>query len=518
MRAPRGELHTVGRWLEERTRLQPEQVALEFEDDVLSYEELLSRAEGLSHQLGRIGLGPGDAVATLCENRPEQVALLFACALSRLALAPLNWRLAPAELAEQLDILAPKLLLASPALRDKAMEAVTLERGGKPPPPVEDLLAAGESAPAGEVVLPGARDDDPLLVIFTSGSTGRAKGAVLSHSNCFWTNLSLDATVPLGSDDVVLQVLPQCHVGGWNVQPLQALWKGPRLVLEPRFDAARALRKIAEKGVTTMMGVPTTYLMMAEEASFEAADLSSLRRVIVGGAAMPVPLLEAWQARGVQIVQGYGLTEAAPNVLCLPPDKARQKNGWAGKPYLYVEVALRPSGGGPFLEGPGQGEICVRGPNVFAGYLEDAQATSRVLDGEGWLRTGDLAERDEDGFYRIMGRSVEMFVSGGENVYPAEVENVLSGYEGVVEAAVLGVPHPRWGETGLAFVVPRAPALSADELERHCRRLLAAYKVPRLYVFVEELPRMSTGKLDRASLKARALLAARGEGSGDEPR
>lgn len=503
-------LHTIGRWVSERARLHPDRVAVESGGQSLTYRQLDDAACVVADGLAGRGLATGDRVATVCENHLEQLVLLLACARSRLALAPLNWRLAPRELALQLAVLEPAALWCSADFADKAGEALrglSAQRGPLRPEPIEELLSATRRSAE---PLPEPTDDDPLLVIFTSGSTGRPKGAVLTQANCFWTNLSLDGTVPLRADDVVLQVLPQCHVGGWNVQPLQALFKGARLLIEPRFDAGRALDTIARNKVTTMMGVPTTYLMIAEHPDFAAADLSSLRTVIVGGAAMPVALIERYERRGVEIVQGYGLTEAAPNVLCLPPEDAVRHAGSAGKPYLFVDVRLRDPASRAVVAGAGSGEICVRGPNVFRGYLADDEATAAAFDEDGWLVTGDLAERDGDGYYTIRGRSVEMFVSGGENVYPGEIEAVLAEHDAVVECAVIGVPHPRWGETALAFVVVRRPT-GDDELEAHCRERLAGYKVPREFRFVTALPKSSTGKVDRRELKAEAA-ANRGEG------
>lgn len=506
------DLHTLGRVVTERARLHPDRVAVEFEGLSLTYGELATAAGGLACRLRERGLRRHDRIATVSENRPEQIVLFFACALSGIALAPLNWRLSPFELAAQLEILRPSLLFAGPGDDETARAAVKeafspKAAAGVQPEPLAGLGLHLPPARGEHVVLPAVHDDDPLLIVFTSGSTGTAKGAVLTHANCFWTNLSLDGTVSLCDDDVVVQVLPQCHVGGWNVQPLQALFKGATLVLEPRFDPSAVLARIASRGVTTMMGVPTTYLLLAEDPSFAKSDLSSLRTAVVGGAAMPVSLLTTWQQRGVDIVQGYGLTEAAPNVLCLPPEEARRRSGSAGKPYLYVEVALRQAGGSGFLDGAGTGEICVRGPNVFAGYYENPAATAAVIDKDGWLSTGDLAERDAEGYYTIRGRTVEMYVSGGENVYPAEVENALVTHDGVVEAAVIGVPDHRFGECGLAFVVARGAGPREAELKDHVRRLLAGFKVPRHYCFVDELPRTSTGKVDRRRLQREAASA-----------
>lgn len=365
------------------------------------------------------------------------------------------------------------------------------------PVPVEPLTRAGLDALHGVGEVPEPPDDAGLLLVYTSGTTGRPKGAVLTHANCFWTNLSLDRGCELRADDVVLQVLPQFHVGGWNVQPLLAWWKGATVVLEPDFDPGRALRLIAGHHVTTMMGVPATYLFMARHPDFAAADLSSLRCAVVGGAPMPEPLLHTWLANGVRVIQGYGLTEAAPNVLCLPADEVADRIGWAGRPYPHVEVALLGPDGERFA-GPGRGELVVRGPNVFAGYWRNPAATEAAVP-DGWLRTGDVAERDAAGCYRIRDRVKDMYVSGGENVYPAEVESVLAAVPGVAEVAVVGVPDDRWGEVGCAFVVGDVPA---ETLLAHCREHLAGFKVPRHVRHVPELPRSAVGKTLKTALRA----------------
>ncbi|MDA8285370.1 MAG: AMP-binding protein [Actinomycetota bacterium] len=528
--------HTVGRWLLSRAELAPGRVAIDFADRRITYEELAAAALRQADSLVRAGLQPGDRVATLTRNSPEQVALLFACALTRTILVPLNWRLTTPELAYQLGDAVPSLLFAEDDFRDageaaaRAATSARVEalqpvenpplgpdpRGGRREG-AEDSGRTGVARPAGSSTVPAlqggpARDEDPLLIIYTSGTTGRPRGAVLTHANCFWTNLSLDRTAGLYDDDVVLQVLPQCHVGGWNVQPLLAWWKGATVVLEQSFDPGRVLDVIAAKRVTTMMGVPATYLFLTQERGFADADLSSLRQVIVGGAPMPTAQLDTWVERGVTVLQGYGLTEAAPNVLCVPAEDATRKSGSAGKPYLHVDVALRPldvdtpaPGAGPYLvKGAGTGELLVAGPNVFAGYWQNPAATAAVRY-RGWLVTGDIAERDADGFYWIRGRLKDMYISGGENVYPAEVEDVLAGHDAVVEAAVVGIPDERWGEVGCAFVVlVRGSTIGAEELRTHCRALLASYKVPRQFRVVDELPRLATGKLDKVRLAALA--------------
>ncbi|CAN5737338.1 long-chain fatty acid--CoA ligase [soil metagenome] len=485
-------VHTIGRWLSDRARNTPSRVAIDFADERTTYGKLAQRSARMAVALTARGVVRGDRIATLTANSPDHVALLFACARLGAALQPLNWRLAPAEIRYQLDDAESALLAVSDEYADLAAEA-----GGPIPRSSFPELDADGVPPETEV-----RDDDSLLLSYTSGTTGKQKGAVLTHANCFWANLCFDRTSAIADDDVVLQVLPQFHSGGWNVQPLLAWWKGATVVLEPSFEPDRALRLIEEKRITTMMGVPATYLFIAEQPAFAETDLSSLRLAVVGGAPMPESLLQRWHDRGIGIVQGYGLTEAAPNVLCLPPEDAARKLGSSGKPYPHVDVALRDPETGSLLDGPGTGELVVKGPNVFAGYWRNPEATAAAF-ADGWLLTGDLAERDDEGYYRIAGRLKDLVISGGENIYPAEIEDVLHGHPAVAEAAVVGVPDKRWGEVCLAFVGLRAGAeASEEELLEWCRARLARFKVPKEVRFVDELPRSAMNKVLKDVLRA----------------
>ena len=469
--------HTLGRWLRDSARRGPARVAIDYGGREVTYAELDRRSEAFASALLERGLRRGDRVATLTGNSPEHVIVFFACAKAGFMLLPLNWRLAAAELRFQLEDAEPSVFLVEEEHR--ALAAATEW-------PFEPL------APPDDQVVPVAAevaDDDGLLLIYTSGTTGRPKGAVLTHANCFWTNLSLDLATSLRADDVVLQILPQFHCGGWNVQALLAWWKGAKVVLERSFEPERVLSLLAEKHVTTLMGVPAIYLFLSREPAYAAADLSSLRLAVVGGAPMPEALIASWQARGVEIVQGYGLTEAAPNVLCLPPEEAMRKMGSAGKPYAFVDVKLADDG-----------ELLVRGPNVFPGYWRNPEATAAVFR-DGWLLTGDIAEVDEDGCYRIKGRVKDMYISGGENVYPAEVESVLHEHPSVADVAVVGAVDERWGEVGVAFVVLSSTARE-DELLAHCRSRLAGFKVPKRVRFVDALPMSAMNKVLKDELRA----------------
>jgi fatty-acyl-CoA synthase len=469
--------HTIGRWLADRARITPDRIAVDYLGRELAYGELDRRANALASSLLARGLRRGDRVATLTGNSPEHVVVFFACAKAGLTLLPLSWRLAAPELRFQLDDAEPSLFLV-----EDECSALAAEIGVG----FEPLTATGveEAAPECDVA-----NDDGLLLIYTSGTTGRPKGAVLTHANCFWTNVSLDLATPMGANDVVLQLLPQFHCGGWNVQPLLAWWKGAKVVLERGFDAARVLELIEEKRITTLMGVPQVYLFLAREPRFAEVDLSSVRLAVVGGAPMPSALLHTWRERGVEIVQGYGLTEAAPNVLCLPPEDATRKAGSAGKPYPFVEARLG-----------ADGELLVRGPNVFPGYWRNPEATAAVLR-DGWLHTGDAAEVDDEGCYWLRGRLKDMYISGGENVYPAEVEAVLHDHPAVADAAVVGVADERWGEVGVAFVVART-AVDEQELLDHCSARVARFKVPKRVRFVDALPLSAMNKVLKDELRA----------------
>ncbi len=502
-------LHCLGRWTSDRARATPERVAVDDRGVPLSYGQLEDRSAALAGALLRAGYLIGDRIATVTGNSADHVVLFFACAKAGLVLVPLSWRLSVRELSEQLQLADPALLVIEDefatlarAAAERAVDAPPITQLGArgvevevPSPRRPTLGTGGESR-----TTRGVRDDDPLLMIFTSGTQGSAKAAVLTHANCFWTNLSLSRIAELTSSDVVLAVMPQYHVGGWNIQPLLAWWVGATVVLERTFDPGRVLQLIADRRITTTMGVPTNYLFLAQHRSFARTDLSSLTHAIVGGAPMPEPLLRIWHARGVSLSQGYGLTEASPNVLCLPDEDATRMAGFAGLPYPHVEVAVADPVTGEQQEGAAEGELLVRGPGVFAGYFRAPELTERALQG-GWLHTGDLVRRDENGYFQVIDRLSDVFISGGESVAPAEVERVLFEHPAVSDAAVVGVADERWGEVGVAFVVANASrATDEADLLAHARSQLARFKVPARVRFVAEIPRSSAGKVLRHEL------------------
>ncbi|CAN5348651.1 long-chain fatty acid--CoA ligase [soil metagenome] len=464
----------VAGWPRHRAGIDAAATAIDDGSVLLSYGDLLAQTDSCAEALVAAGYRAGDRIATLTRNRAEHFVLFFACASVGVALVPLSWRLSDPELRAQLTIADPAALVASADLLPRA--ATLHPRTGdltQPPAPVD-------STPD---------DSSGLLIVFTSGTEGTPKAAVLTAAGCRASAESLASALPFGADDVVLGVLPQYHAAGWNTQPLLALASGSTLLLHEHFDAGLALEAVERRGVSAMMGVPSTWSMMARHPRFPTTEVGTLRHAVVGGAPAPAWLLRAWHDRGVDLRQGYGLTEAGPNVLCQTADDARRSPGAAGRPYALVQAALDP-----------RGELLVRGPAVFGGYFRDPAATATALAG-GWLHTGDLATMDDDGQYRIIDRLKDIYISGGENVAPAEVEAVLMEHPAVAEAAVIGVPDETWGEVGIAHVVLASP-VGAEELLAHCREHLAAFKIPRAVEFVDELPHSGIDKVVRRRLES----------------
>lgn len=493
--------HTVGRWIRERAAASPQRIAIDDRGVAVDYATLHARAQRLAEGLRAAGYGPGQRIATLSGNTADHVVAFFACALAGIALVPLSWRLTPRELAE----LTRRSQCALVLIEDEyqALAAAALRSLGDEAPTSTFLGEMGVERAVPECADPvparPVADEDPLLVIFTSGSEAAPKGVVLTHANCFWNNLALSRSMEMTADDIVLAILPQSHAAAWNVQPLLAWWTGATVVLERSFQPSRVLQLIEDRGVTQIMGVPTQYRMLHDTPEWATTDLSSLRVVLVGGATMPEGLAADWARRGIRLTQGYGLTEAGPNVFCLPADQLEAYPGAVGRPYSTVHVCLVDPEIGLQLEGPATGELWVSGPSVFAEYLGDPEATARAKTG-GWLRTGDLAQRDADGVYRIVDRLKEIFVSGGENVAPAEVEAALISHPLISDAAVVAVPDEVWGERGVAFITTLGP-LSEDEVSEHARMRLAAFKLPVRIVFMHELPRLSIEKVARRELR-----------------
>lgn len=478
------------------SRWTPDRIALvdRGSDRRLSYAELDREADRWAGILLAAGVRRGGRVALLAGNRVEAFALLFACGRVGAALVPLNWRLAAAELAPVLQDAQAALLITESRLRARAEAAsAALET----PLSWIDL----DAPPAAEISAAAVRigPEDPALVLYTSGSTGRPKGAVLPHRQLLFNAIATATAWELTAQDVGPVTTPLFHTGGWNVFAIPLWQVGGRVVLFDHFDPETLLDGLADEGCTAALTVPTQLIMLQESRAW-GRPMPLLKSFWVGGAPCPLGVAERTRSAGYGLREGYGLTECGPNCFVISERESRERPGWVGRPMLFLSMRLvRDDGTEAAVDQPG--ELLLRGPQMFTGYLNDPVRTAEALTEDGWLRTGDLAQRDASGLYRICGRKKEMYISGAENVYPAEVEAALADCAGVAEVAVIGVPDPKWGEVGRAFVVPRGgQPVTVEAVLAHARSRLAGYKVPRSVVLVDALPRVGSGKVDRAAL------------------
>ncbi|MFI6938721.1 long-chain fatty acid--CoA ligase [Streptomyces sp. NPDC050418] len=497
----------IGSWPARRARKTPDRVAVVHEDTELTYRALHERVLRLAHALRALGTGRGDRIAYLGPNHPAFLETLFAAGALGAVLVPLNTRLAAPELAYNLADSGSTVLVHGPEHADTAATAaadspvrhrISLSGPAAGVLGYEELLAEQRALPLDEEVGP----DEPCIIMYTSGTTGRPKGAVLSHANITWNSVNVLVDTDLTGDEVTLVVAPLFHTAGLNMTCLPTLLKGGRVVLLGSFDPDQVLDVIRRRRVTYMFGVPTMYDAMAARPGWAGADLSSLRTLNCGGAPVPAGTIATYLARGLAFSQGYGMTEASPGVLFLDRSQATAKAGSAGVPHFFTDTRVVLADGGDAA--PGQpGEILVSGPNVMTGYWGREQDTAAAVTADRWLRTGDLARVDEDGYAYIVDRLKDMFVSGGENVYPAEVEEALLSHPAVHECAVVGVPHAVWGEVGHVVVV-RAPGarIGEDEVLAHLRIRLAKYKIPRTVAFAGRLPRTASGKIVKPAVRA----------------
>jgi fatty-acyl-CoA synthase len=499
----------VGSWTARRARKTPGARAILHAGRTLSYAGLHDRVSRLARALRGLGAGPATRVAYLGPNHPAFLETMFAAWSTGAVFVPLNMRLAGPELAYQLAdcgagilVYAPEQAAVVAGIRGEAgrgpgpSHLVALARPGAGEHDYGSLLAGPPPEPEDVPV----SLDDPGLIMYTSGTTGRAKGATLTHGNITWNAINVVVDADFRADEVALVVAPLFHTAALNMLCLPTMLKGGAVLIEPAFDPARVLKLIARYRVTSMFGVPAIYDAMAAAPGWAAADTSSLRMLMCGGAPVPDATIRRYTGRGLTFIQGYGMTETAPGALLLDAEHARSKAGSAGVPHFFTDVRVaRPDG---VQAGPGErGEILVAGPNVMRGYWGRPEATAAVLTG-GWLRSGDVGTTDEDGYVSVVDRIKDVIISGGENIYPAEVENALLSHPAVADCGVIGVPDGRWGEVGRAVVVLRGGenASEADILGFLDGRL-ARYKIPKSVHFTSGLPRTATGKILKKQLR-----------------
>lgn len=483
----------------------PDKMALRFADQILSYGGFAARIATTARALkSQLGIGCGDRVAILSSNHPDYLVLLYACARLGAMLVPLNWRLAIAEQIFILSDASAKAVVVEEAfaavvepLRQALPDARVI--GVDFSPPGDASLEALRAAASGDGRNPHIDMSCPLLIVYTSGTTGRPKGAVLRQEALLWNAVMSQHMHNLTADDHVLTVLPMFHVGGLNIQTTPALQLGATVTLHQRFAPDGALQAIARDRPTLTVLVPATIQAMIEHPGWRTTDVSSLRAVTTGSTQVPQQLIDAVQGRGIPVLQVYGSTETCPIAVYTRIGGDLARPGSTGLPGLMCEARVVDDSGRDVLETAG--EVLVRGPNVFFEYWGNEAATSEALR-NGWYHTGDIGTRDRDGYFVIHDRKRNVIISGGENIYPAEVERVLADHPSVAEAAVIGMSDARWQEVPVAFVVRRPGApVDGEALKRHVAGHLARFKVPREVTFVESLPRNALGKVQHFRLR-----------------
>ncbi|MBI4788538.1 MAG: long-chain fatty acid--CoA ligase [Chloroflexi bacterium] len=504
----------IGDWLARREMLTPNKVALVdtlHDNRKITYREWNHAANRTAHYL-RDGLGvkQGDRVAVLAMNCVEYLDVWFACGKLGAILQTLNWRLTPAELAGLLADATPTVLIYGPdfaatvdTLRTRAasvkhfvaltptLPSSVSDRGGRD-------FSARDSYPHTPTLPTELSWNDPWVICYTGGTTGLPKGAILTHRAITANSVNTVMSWGLTPDDVTILNSPLFHTGGLNVFTAPLVHIGGTSIVCRTFDVDQVFSLIRDAGVTLYFGVPTMFTAMQQHSRWMEADFSKLKLVISGGAPCPLPIFEKFWDREIDFKTGYGLTEAGPNTFWLPPEDVRRKPGAVGFPLFHVDVKVVGDSGAE-CGADEVGELLVRGPHVCAGYWNRPEESAKAIAQDGWLRTGDLARRDAEGYYTIVGRSKDMIISGGENIYPAEVESVLHAHPAIAEAALIGIPDAKWGEVGRAIVVTTND-VTAEELTAFCQARLARFKIPKSFLFVDVLPKTAAGKIDKRVL------------------
>ena len=490
----------LSHWIERHAAFTPRKTALRFAGEDLSYEEFAQRIERTAALLTGLGIQPEDRVAFLGLNNPLLLVLLFACARLGAVLVPLNWRLAPPEHAWMLADCTPRALIVEPAFHEhvagfqretSSPKLISLGTAPKGWASWDELTAVGGAgAPR------AGNEDSPLVLCYTSGTTGVPKGVVLTQRALTWNAVNSAHLHALTSEDRVLTTLPLFHVGGLNIQTSPAFHAGASVFLHAKFDPAATIDALEAERITLTVLVPAQLVAMMESPRWRAADLSSLRMIVTGSTIVPEAFVRKVGARGIPVVQVYGSTETCPIAGYVRAQDWSRKAGSAGLPALHCELRVMDEEGRDLPWGK-DGEILVRGPNVMIGYWNAPERTREALE-DGWYHSGDIGHFDDDGYLHVASRKTELIISGGENVYPAEVERILLESSSIQDACVVGRPDARWGEIVVAAIVLRAGVrMTEAEAAALFEGRLARYKHPREIHFVSSLPRNALGKVQR---------------------
>lgn len=511
-------------WLARRASLTPDRVALVDtlrQDRSITYRAWNAQANRTATFLrAALGVRPGDRVAMLALNCVEYLDLWFALGKLGAVLQNLNWRLTAAELQGIVQDAAPTVFIYGPELRDVVADLrkqapsvrhwVALEQ---PDRPGDQSFSQRETCSDANLPEAGFDWEQPWVICYTGGTTGVPKGAVLTHRAITANAVNTVVSWGLTADDVAILNAPLFHTGGLNVFTAPLVHCGGASIVCRGFDAGQVFDLVTAGAgglaVTLFFGVPTMFSALQQHPRWDTVNFSRLKLVISGGAPCPLPVFERFWAKGVDFKTGYGLTEAGPNTFWLPRADVRRKPGAVGLPLFHVQVKLIRPDGQPCTAGEA-GELLIRGPHVCAGYWNNPAASAAAIDGDGWLHTGDIAVCDEEGYYTIAGRSKDLIISGGENIYPAEIESVACGHAAVAAAALIGVPDPYWGEVGRLIVIladqddrkDAAGAWDSEEFLTYLRGRLARYKVPKSVVVAPQLPLTGAGKINKQALLA----------------
>jgi fatty-acyl-CoA synthase len=472
-------------------------------------------AETVGAKLSRLGARKGSRVAVIAYNSAEYLAIYLAAAKVGYVLVPLNWRLPPRELSRIVRDSSPAIVVYQEGfkrLAEESLDAAGRSRVGRALVEMGELFEGSE--PGARVTRPLLGLEDPLMILYTGGTTGAPKGAIVPYRQAVWNAVNTIVSWGLTPGDTAPVFFPFFHTGGWHVLTVPLYMVGGKLVLVPRFDPDKAIEVIERESCTIVVGVPTMFHDMSRSPKFREASFRSVRFFKSGGGMTPESVVKLYTSKGKPFYQGYGLTEAGPNLLYTPPETLEEAPTSVGKPGMFTELRIVKDNGEEAR--PGEvGELWVRGPVVFAGYLNRDEETREAMTSDGWVRTGDLFTRDDRGYYYFVERRKFMIKTGGENVYPSEVERAIRSLEGVEDAAVFGVPDERWGEAVAAVVKPRTGyKLHQEDIRRRLRGVIAGYKVPKYVWIVEEIPRTPVGKIDYQGLRetyASMLARRRGQ-------
>ncbi len=493
-------MRTVPDFARQRALLTPGAIAFRdaTSDRTWTFKEVDDLAERLASMLEARGLGEGERVAVLCHNTPFFFALLFACAKAALILVPLNWRQTASELGPILADCDARLLLHDEATsplaeiiaREAEIERLTFD----------DCAHLAETARARPDRATTWPTDRVWYLLYTSGTTGKPKAVIQTPGMALANTINVQQATGIGPADGTINYLPLFHTAGINLHALPVFIAGGTSHVLQKFDVDPVIELIESGAITVFFGVPAIYQAISLHPRFGALDLGRIRHWGSGGATLPDNLIRAFLDKGAVICNGMGMTETGPCAFLMDRAHATEKIGSVGKPQIMTEVRLVDASGAIVTDGA-SGEIQFRGPNITPGYFNNRQATAAAFDGD-WLKSGDVGRRDDDGYYFIVDRIKDMYISGGENVYPAEVEAVLHAHPAVLEAAVIGVADTKWGEVGHAYVLIRPEhALDDTEVRAWSRARLAAYKVPQHITFVEAFPRTAAGKIQKHVLR-----------------